>query len=95
MRIAGIDSGKKKDSFAFVGIEVRQNNIYVVGVKTWIRRNYLEVENLISNIHNTKPFDYYSVEINNTGEHVFEELKYRHRIPNIIPVFTTREVKDQ
>jgi len=95
MRIAGIDSGKKKDSFAFVGIEIRQNNIYVVGVKTWIRRNYLEVENLISNIHNTKPFDYYSVEINNTGEHVYEELKYRHRIPNIIPVFTTREVKDQ
>ena len=95
MRIAGIDSGKLRDSFAFVGIEVKDNNIYVLGVKTWLGRNYLEVENLIANIHDTKPFNFYSVEINNTGEHVFEELKYRHRIPNVIPVFTTREVKDQ
>jgi hypothetical protein len=95
MRIAGIDSGKLRDSFAFVGVEVKQNNIYVLGVKTWLGRNYLDVENLISDIHATKPFDFYSVEINNTGEHVYEELKYRHRIPNVIPVFTTREVKDQ
>ena len=95
MRIAGLDSGKKKDSFAFVGIEIKNNNVYVIGVKTWLGRNYLDVENLIANIHNTKPFDYYSVEINNTGEHVFEELKYHHHIPNVIPVFTTREVKDQ
>ncbi len=26
MRIAGIDSGKKKDSFAFVGVEIKNNN---------------------------------------------------------------------
>jgi len=26
MRIAGLDSGKKKDSFAFVGIEIKNNN---------------------------------------------------------------------
>jgi len=95
MRIAGLDSGKKKDSFAFVGIEIKNNNVYVIGVKTWLGRNYLDVENLIADIHATKPFDYYSVEINNTGEHVFEELKYHHHIPNVIPVFTTREVKDQ
>ena len=95
MRIAGIDSGKLRDSFAFVGVEVKLNNIYVLGVKTWLGRNYLDVENLISDIHATKPFDFYSVEINNTGEHVYEELKYHHRIPNVIPVFTTREVKDQ
>ena len=95
MRIAGLDSGKKKDSFAFVGIEIKNDNIYVIGVKTWLGRNYLDVENLIAQIHNQKPFDYYSVEINNTGEHVYEELKYHHRIPNVIPVFTSREVKDQ
>jgi len=95
MRIAGLDSGKKKDSFAFVGIEVRNNNIYVIGVKTWLGRKYIEVENLVSEIHDSKPFNYYVVEINNTGEHVFEELKYRHKIPNVIPTFTTRETKDQ
>jgi len=95
MRIAGIDSGKKKDSFAFVGIEIKNNNIRIIGVKTWLGRNYLEVENLISEIHDSTPFNYYVVEINNTGEHVFEELKYRHHIPNVIPTFTTRETKDQ
>ena len=67
MRIAGIDSGKRKDSFAFVGIEIKNDNIFVVGVKTWLGRNYLEVENLIANIHDSKPFYYYVVEINNTG----------------------------
>ena len=95
MRIAGLDPGKRRDSFAFVGIEIKKDNVYVIGVKTVLGRNYLDVENLIADIHATKPFDYYSVEINNTGEHVFEELKYHHHIPNVIPVFTTREVKDQ
>ena len=89
MRIAGIDSGKMRDSFAFVGIEIKNNNIHVLGVKTWLGRKYIEVENLISKIHDEKPFNYYVVEINNTGEHVFEELKYRHHIPNVIPTFTT------
>ena len=66
-----------------------------MGVKTWLGRKYIEVENLIANIHDTRPFDYYVVEVNNTGEHVYEELKYRHKIPNVIPVFTTANVKDQ
>ena len=95
MRIAGIDSGKQRDSFAFVGIEIKNDNIFVLGVKTWIGRKYLEVENLIANIHDTQPFNFYCIEINNTGEHVYEELKYRHKIPNIVPVFTTAELKDQ
>ena len=95
MRIAGIDSGKRKDSFAFVGVEIKKDNVYVIGVKTWLGRNYLDVENMIADVHDTTPFDYYVVEINNTGEHVFEELKYRHHIPNVIPTFTTRETKDQ
>jgi hypothetical protein len=95
MRIAGIDSGKRRDSFAFVGIEIKNDDVYITGVKTWLGRNYIEVENLIANIHDTKPFNFYCVEINNTGEHVFEELKYRHRIPNVIPTFTSANVKDQ
>jgi hypothetical protein len=95
MRIAGIDSGKQRDSFAFVGIEVKNNCIYVLGVKTWLGRKYIDVENLIAGIHNKQPFNYYCVEINNTGEHVFEALKYQHRIPNVIPTFTSANVKDQ
>ena len=95
MRIAGIDSGKQRDSFAFVGIEIKNDSIYVLGVKTWIGRKYIEVEELIAEIHEKKPFNFYVVEINNTGEHVYEELKYRHRIPNVLPTFTTAQVKDQ
>ena len=95
MRIAGIDSGKQRDSFAFCGIEIKNDCIYVLGVKTWLGRKYIEVENLIAKIHEDKPFNFYVVEINNTGEHVFEELKYRHRIPNVIPTFTSANVKDQ
>ena len=70
MRIAGIDSGKQRDSFAFVGIEIKNDSIYVLGVKTWIGRKYIEVEELIAEIHEKKPFNFYVVEINNTGEHV-------------------------
>ena len=95
MRIAGIDSGKLRDSFAFCGIEIVNDNIHVKGVKTWLGRNYIEVEQLIADIHKSKPFNFYVVEINNTGEHVFEELKYRHKIPNVIPTFTTKDTKDQ
>ncbi len=95
MRIAGLDPGKRRDSFAFVGIEIKKDNVYVIGVKTVLGRNYLDVENMIADIHDAKPFDYYALEVNATGEHVFEELKYRHKIPNVIPIFTTREVKDQ
>jgi len=95
MRIAGIDSGKRRDSFAFCGIEVKNDNIYITGVKTWLGRNYMEVEKLISDIHDRTPFNFYCVEINNTGEQVFEELKYRYKIPNVIPTFTSANVKDQ
>ena len=41
MRIAGIDSGKRRDSFAFCGIEIKNDDIYITGVKTWLGRNYM------------------------------------------------------
>ena len=34
MRIAGIDSGKQRDSFAFVGIEIKNDDSHVLGDKT-------------------------------------------------------------
>ena len=58
MRIAGIDSGNQRDSNAFVGLEIKNDDIYVLGVKTWIQRKYIEVENLIANIHDSKKFDF-------------------------------------
>ncbi|MAF35496.1 hypothetical protein CL622_00040 [archaeon] len=95
MRIAGLDPGKKRDSFSFVGIEIKNDNIYVLGVKNWLHRNYIDVEQDIANIDIDKHFDHYVLEINNTGEHVWESLAYQHRLQNVIPVFTSRELKDQ
>jgi hypothetical protein len=93
MRIAGIDPGKQKDSFFFVGTEIKDKKIYVLGAREWKGRAYLDVENDISGIHEKKPFDYYVVERNNTGEHVIEVLTRNHNLP-VLPVFTTRDIKD-
>lgn len=51
------------------------------------------MENEIALIHTRKPFDYYILEINNTGIHVFEVLNYQKRLP-VIPVTTTKDIKD-
>ena len=95
LRIAGLDPGKRKDSFAMVATEVADNEIRMKGVKLWLHRKYIEVENEIRKIQDSKPFDFWVLEINNTGEHVFEALVYQRRMTNIIPVFTSRELKDQ
>ena len=87
MRIAGLDPGKQKDSFAFVGTVVGFEKIKVVSAKRWLGRAYLEVEKEVARIHSVKPFDHYVVERNNTGEHVIEVLQHNYRLP-VLPVFT-------
>ncbi len=87
MRLAGIDPGKQKDSFAFVGTEIKDKKIYVLGAKRWLGRAYLQVEKELHEIDEAHPFDYYIVERNNTGEHVIEVLRYQYSLP-IIPVTT-------
>lgn len=95
LRIAGLDPGKRKDSFAMVVTEVIDNQVIVKGVKLWNHRKYIEVESEIALIQETNPMDFWVLEINNTGEHVFEALVYQKGMTNIIPVFTSRELKDQ
>jgi hypothetical protein len=95
LRIAGLDPGKRKDSFAMVVTEVADNEVKIKGVKLWNHRKYIEVEKEIALIQETRPMDFWVLEINNTGEHVFEALVYQRRMTNIIPVFTSRELKDQ
>jgi len=92
MRIAGLDPGKQRDSFAFVGTEIKNKAIYVMGAKRWLGRAYLDVEKEIAVIHSEHPFAYYVVERNNTGEHVVEVLKRHHRLP-VLAVTTGRELK--
>ncbi len=92
-RIAGLDPGKHIDYFAFVGTSIQGGVMQVLGAKRWRGRNYLEVESELAQIHATKPFDMYVLELNNTGTHVYEVLTEQKHLP-VIPVVTTKDVKD-
>lgn len=95
MRIAGLDPGKQRDSFAFVGTEIREKKIYVRGARRWLGRDYIDVERHIGmTVHQNTPFDYYVVERNSMGEHVVEVLKRQYKLP-VLPVTTQRETKDK
>jgi len=93
LRIGGLDPGKQKDSFAYVVIEQEGVGIRVKGAKRWLGRQYVEVERELLQIHNSKPCDYYILELNNTGQHVYEVLKNEMNLP-ILGVTTTKDIKD-
>lgn len=93
-RIVGIDPGMQKDSFAIVIIETDDEKIKVKATYSWRGKSYLEVEKKIAELHNSNPCDYYVVEQNNTGTHVIQNLRQLHNIPNIIPVFTSKDIKE-
>jgi len=96
MRLAGLDPGKHKDSFAEVVCEVAndESKLLVKGAKRWQERLYLDVEKEIASQHVKKAFDKIILEINNTGTHVYEVLRYQHNLP-VLPVTTTKDIKDE
>lgn len=94
VRIAGLDPGMQKDSFALVIIETENNRIKVKAAYSWLGKSYLEVERKIAELHKTNPCDYYIVEQNNVGIHVIQSLRHNHDIPNIIPVTTAKDIKE-
>lgn len=97
-RIAGLDPGKQMDSFALVGIEIRdKRDIYIIGAAQWKHQDYLKVEEAAYQIHSSiakRPFDDVVVETNNTGWHVVEILKSKYRMP-IRPVTTVAKLTDK
>lgn len=95
VRIAGLDSGKSRDSSALVGIDVdhRERMIKILNAKRWLGRDYIDVEKEIAHIHQSKPFDFYMVETNNVGVHVWEVLKHKYQMP-AYPVTTSKDIKD-
>lgn len=88
-----MDPGKHRDAFAFVGTEILDGVLTVKGAKRWMGRNYLQVEEDITQIHRKKPFNVYVLELNNTGTHVYEVLTQQKNLP-VIPVTTTKDIKD-
>ncbi len=93
-RIAGIDPGKQKDSFAFVGTDIADGKIRVLGARRWQGKAYLEVEESIAGIHKIHPFKHYVVERNSVGEHVVEVLARNYRLP-VVPVITMKDIKSK
>lgn len=93
VRVIGLDPGKQRDSFGIVAIEKKNEKIYVKNAQRVLGKRYIDVENYIAELHQKYHYDQYILEINNTGEHVFEVLKDVKKLP-VIPVFTTSDIKD-
>ena len=96
-RVAGLDPGKQMDSFALVGIEIRdQKDIYIIGAAQWKHQDYLKVEDEAEQIHKSlakRPFNDVVIETNNTGWHVVEILR-KKGMP-IRPVTTVAKLTDK
>jgi hypothetical protein len=92
VRIAGIDPGKQKSSFAFVGIKVEDDTVFIEGARAWQGKAYLAIEQELVQIHQRFRFDFYVVEQNNTGVHVIEVLRSKN-LP-VISVFTSKDIKN-
>ncbi|MGH9910539.1 MAG: hypothetical protein ACRD32_07860, partial [Nitrososphaerales archaeon] len=82
------------DSFAMVKIAIRDKKIYILGAKGWVGRDYIQVEEEIAEIHQTNPADLYVIEKNNTGDHVYEVLRYQKHLP-VIAVTTSKDIKNR
>jgi len=98
MKVLGIDSGKQRDSFAIVSVgrddtDIEHPKLMVRNAQRWLGRDYIRVEQDIVKLHSKFPHDYYIIEVNSVGMHVYEMLSYTYGLP-CIPVTTTREIKD-
>jgi hypothetical protein len=92
--ILGGDPGKHRDSFALVAIEPIKDKIHVRGANRFNKRDYLDVEKHIERSYKKNDFDHIVIELNNTGTHVVENLIRINNIPCIIPVTTSKNLKD-
>ena len=105
MWLGGGDPGKHHDAWAEVITEIPDDlsELRVKAAKRWTTPPgssvsgmgpfYLLVEQAIRDQHLKKPFDKFILEINNTGTHVYEELRFRHSVP-VLPVTTIRQMID-
>lgn len=94
VRIAGLDSGKQRDSFFMTGLRVEEGKMYVIGARRWLGRAYLDVEEEIGKTYINHPFDHYAVERNNVGDHVIEVLMKQYKLP-VIPIWTSGPIKEE
>lgn len=94
VKVIGLDPGKQKDSFAIVAVERNDDKFLIRNCIRFLGKDYLKVEEEIDKLHRMFGYDYYLLEVNNTGQHVYEVLVSKYNIP-VIPVTTTKDIKDQ
>lgn len=90
-KVGGSDPGRQRDSFGFVGVKYQAPQLLITGAQRWLGHRYLTVEERIAQIHEKFKFDYQVIEVNNTGIHVFEVLKFVKKLP-IIGVNTAKDL---
>jgi len=91
VKIGASDPGKQRDAWGFVGINVRPPFIEIIGAQRWFGRAYLKVEEKVAQIHRNYKYDFQVVEINNTGLHAYEVLRFVKQLP-IIGVTTSKDL---
>ena len=91
-KIGASDPGKQRDAWGFVGIEVNPPYMNIIGAQRWKGRAYLSVEQKVALIHSKFNFDFQVIELNNSGLHAYEVLRYVKGLP-IIGVTTAKDLK--
>ena len=93
IRIGANDPGQMRDSWGYVGIQVKPESpfIQILGAQRWLGRAYLKVEEKVAVIHRQFNYDFQVVELNNTGLHAYEILKYVKHLP-VIGVTTSKNL---
>lgn len=92
VKVVGLDPGKQRDSFGIVACEKLEGKIRVKNAQRILGMNYLDVEDYLESLHKAHKFNFFILEVNNTGTHVYEVLR-KKGLP-VIPVTTVAEIKD-
>lgn len=89
IRLGAGDPGKQRSRFGIVIADVLQNEIRVRGAKEYGRFDYTVVEDDIDVLCRQLKLRRFSVELNNTGQHVVDSIKRYHPA---VPLFTVNTV---
>ena len=92
IKTAGLDSGKQKDQSCLVSLQVHSREVFVEGCKFWPRgTDYQNIEDDVARLHLTHQWRRIMVEVNNVGEHVYEQLLRKYGLP-VRPVTTVAKL---
>lgn len=92
VKIGASDPGRQRDAWGFVGMQVVPPYMNIIGAQRWLGRAYLSVEQKVALIHFKYHYDFQVIELNNSGLHAYEVLRYVKGLP-IIGVTTAKDLR--